>query len=296
MESMRSETTIIGDEIPPERKPTSQQFSENSKEQALKSKLKTSFSKSSHKLFKSTPTTFSRFAELPDEIQVLIIKFALGQRELIPVIRPSNPQVIRRTGWWSVPHQFLSVSRKFRLETLRLRPRSFAIGENLPSKKILAAPQIDFDFSRDLLVVPQIIFEIPDGQPGYRIYGVEKLDTVVISWTHCDFQKGVVRSICGIKNIKTVVLIHQALLEQKKGRCYYTTEGPFWKGENWAKARLQEQFNNSGLRPGAEAPKVFSMRLMRHYNQPTNKVYAWVRNVRDYLVVQRFRWRGYGSH
>jgi hypothetical protein len=294
MDSKKSKVAVTDNEVPDEVSQSVQPSSRKGKGKALKFELKMPLL--AHQLFKHTPKTFPRFTELPNEIQLLIIKFALEQcyGELIPVAQPGNLQDIRKTGWYSPPHHFLRVNHNFRLETLRLRPRAFPMHE-ATSETLLAPPQIDFDFSRDLLLVPQAIFEIPSGQE-YWIYDLKKLDVLVVSWTHTDFLRGVVHNVLRMKNIGTVVLINQTLLDHKNKPCNYTFEGPFWKGEDIARRKLRADFK-SYLRPWMQAPNVVSLRLTRYgegHQLLAPRIYGWARNVRDDLVVRRSRWRKSG--
>ncbi|KAN0102576.1 hypothetical protein V8E51_010889 [Hyaloscypha variabilis] len=112
------------------------------------------------------------------ELQFHIIKLALQIGKVVVVnYHPGG----KGRGWWSDLHPYLRVNRIFRDETLRLRPKSFAHFEKLKEgeetqesedkegcegekggqgskrtvkkPRMIEPPQIDFDFSCDVLAV-----------------------------------------------------------------------------------------------------------------------------------------------
>jgi hypothetical protein len=203
------------------------------------------------------PTKFSLFSSLPKEIQLIIIGFALQNvGELIPVQRTPKIQTARLRGLGAPPHRFPSVSRIFREETQRLRPKAFAMvdiekmeaeessddnGEGIDGgkEKIIAPGRIEFDFSRDLLAQRQQMFGMfePDETVAIlpfdfylwrRFPDLQKLETVVISWRPgCDYGAAlaVTLHLRFVQSIKVVVLIHPSDLEQSLELSRYTSVG-----------------------------------------------------------------------
>jgi hypothetical protein len=272
--------------------------------EALKSKLTTSLHKSAtsllesaHQLLRHTPKTFHRFSCLPNELQVRIIELGRGEGAVI-LATPRYAQNLLKMGWWTPPHPFLSVNYKFRETTLRLRPRAFALHDNAPANNVLAPAQIDFDFSSDLLIVPQEHWlHLGPSETGYQIPDLEKLEYIIISWTRYlwEWNGGmdmIIERLCRMENIKTVALIHQGvlgygMLRGKKGYVI-STEGPFWEGEDFAREVFQARIRTYWVNhPEAAFPNVVSLRLSRT-QKPSKGLGVWARHTRDGLVARTY--------
>jgi hypothetical protein len=253
------------------------------------SKLKKSISQLTPRLLRRKPTSFHFFPFLPNELQLLIISFALQARAGELIIAQTHPD---EPGVWNGPHNFMSVNRIFREQTQRLRPRAFALVEKTmesalnPLNEILAseivsgyrepgspvAPaHVDFDFSRDYLAIPQTW--LYPALEEYDVPDLKKLDTLVISWIN--FAGGdlndLVPYLCQYPNTKTVALIHEALLNhgfsklRKNKKRHYTGSGPFCIREDQERERLAQAFADYGARhPELEIPEVRSLRLTRY--------------------------------
>ncbi|KAE8449295.1 hypothetical protein EG329_008195 [Mollisiaceae sp. DMI_Dod_QoI] len=128
-------------------------------------------------------TTFTRFPALPDEIQLLIIRFA----HLVPsIVEVEWPRYLPRATSGvpkfdesiipcAKPSVLLQVSKKFREEGEKIRPLTLAMKE---SNKTYDA-RIRFNFDLDTLVLPTCYIKAP----GLRSFSEQsKIQRLVFSY------------------------------------------------------------------------------------------------------------------
>jgi hypothetical protein len=254
-------------------------------------------------------TTFHLFPLLPQELQLHIIVAALRNGGEVIIAKPNTNGV---PGWWSAPHSFLSVNQIFRQQTQVLRPKAFALIKRplytpaaaTPSPEDLAhassflqgflgtfdtPAHIDFDFRCDTLAISSRLLgstlaeaEVPD---------LKRIDTIVISWVNFSGFPHLIDYLCRrYSNIRTIGLIHQALLDHGHSKTYkgerrhFTGSGPFLRSEiqmrEWVEGAFTEQASHI---PGVQVPRIVSLRVTQ------NSAKSWRRFPRAIDILGRWR-------
>jgi hypothetical protein len=255
-----------------------------------KPNLTESLSKIRYRFLGRKSTSFRLFPLLPQELQILIIVFALRDGGEVIIAKP-DPR--GEPGWGTTPHSFLSVNQIFRQQTQLLRPKAFALvekplsgaGAATASPEGLAHVQsfflglhgtvatpahMDFDFKLDTLAISSRLLwatlakaDVPD---------LKRLDSIVISWVdYAGFPQLIDYIRRRYPNIREIGLIHQSLLDRghsrtRKGKVrYITTSGPFLCSEIQMKESLEWEFSEQASKhPGTKVPKVVSLRVARN--------------------------------
>ncbi|KAF8856935.1 hypothetical protein BDZ45DRAFT_744992 [Acephala macrosclerotiorum] len=193
-----------------------------SKHQVCKAKLASCYSKAKTLTRKKSPAQISfPFHRLPDELQLKIISFALGNWNRQRIILSRQPYTIANEledGVYCRPHPFLTVSVKFRqmpmIATSPIEP-SFAVlrtnGEEVNPPRTLR------NFEKDRVMISQSVLDyepeliIPDLMRVKRLYVLCRRTLGQVA----------IRRICKFPVNTKILFIHDELLRSWIGKPTY---------------------------------------------------------------------------
>jgi hypothetical protein len=202
-----------------------------------------------------TLTKFHLFSQLPAELRVNIIEFALFNisPRVVRIMPPQRGTSLYKEGLRGTPHPLTQVNREFRGEVARCLPPAFAVQN--PKTYELSPGTIHFDFDRDVLVVPEILIR------DEEISDFHKLDKLILSWRGfmgLPLAGAIAEQLYRLERCETIMIQYEAftsrqmkLRERYKytGRqCYTTSTSPCWKQDRKMVKDLERAFRHIELR------------------------------------------------